>query len=36
MVPGLTDTDYYAGKVKGSVPEQAAGMTVVDDRGAAS
>ena len=24
MVPGTTDTDYYAGKIKGSVPEQAA------------
>ena len=25
MVPGTTDTDYYQGKVTGSVPEQAVG-----------
>jgi NADH-quinone oxidoreductase subunit I len=30
MVPGLTDTDYYAGKVKGSVPAQAAGRPEAD------
>ena len=36
MVPGLTDSDYYAGKVKGSVPEQAISRPAADGLGATS
>lgn len=31
MVPGTTDTDYYAGKVTGSVPEQAVEQVVMEE-----
>ena len=36
MVPGLTDSDYYAGKVKGSVPEQANDRPAAGGLGATS
>jgi len=31
MVPGTTDTDYYAGKVTGAVPEQAVAEVLAED-----
>jgi formate hydrogenlyase subunit 6/NADH:ubiquinone oxidoreductase subunit I len=31
MVPGTTDTDYYAGKITGAVPEQLIEQELLDE-----
>jgi formate hydrogenlyase subunit 6/NADH:ubiquinone oxidoreductase subunit I len=31
MVPGTTDTDYYAGKITGAVPEQLIEQEILDE-----